>query len=185
MGTRRGAHMAIREAELRATSSQPASWPELTIIVPTRNEAGNVEALLGRVQEAVAGRRTEVIFVDDSTDDTPQVISSLAGQFAMPVSLIHRPAGQRGDGLGGAVAAGMRAATGQWLCVMDADLQHPPSVIPQLLARARDSEADLVLASRFVTSGRTDGLTPARLITSQGFRRASQVLFPGRLASVT
>jgi dolichol-phosphate mannosyltransferase len=146
--------MASQVGDIRLGLDQ-ASAPHsyLTLIVPTRNEAGNVEPLLRRVEAATRGIPVEVIFVDDSTDETPAVISSAAERCDVPVQLIHRPPERRGDGLGGAVTEGMKASAGEWLCVMDGDLQHPPEVIPRLLDRARDTEADVVVASRFAPSG--------------------------------
>src|SRR3990172_13011717 len=86
--------------------------PMLSLAIPTRNEAGNIEPLLKRIQEATTGIAVEVIFVDDSSDETPEVISEAARRSPLAVSLIHRPPESRGDGLGGAGAAGSRAAQG-------------------------------------------------------------------------
>jgi len=121
----------------------------LSLVIPTRNEAGNIEELVSRIERAIAGFPAEIIFVDDSTDDTPAVVSEVSRRSRLPVSLIHRPPESRGNGLGGAVVEGMRAATGQWVCVMDADLQHPPEVIPSLLEQARRTGAEIVVASRY------------------------------------
>lgn len=80
----------------------------LSVIVPTRNEAGNVDALLTALHKAFDATPIEVIFVDDSIDETPQVVEAAANQFPeLNVCLIHRPAGQRTGGLGGAVAVGL------------------------------------------------------------------------------
>jgi glycosyltransferase involved in cell wall biosynthesis len=109
---------------------------DLSVVVPTRNEAGNIELLLERIQNAFSGASfsgssIEVIFVDDSTDDTPQVVESAARHFPdLHVQLIHREADQRTDGLGGAVVTGLAAALSRYACVMDADLQHPPEMVP-------------------------------------------------------
>ena len=75
----------------------------LSIIVPTKNESGNIEPLLTRIEQATQGIPTEVIFVDDSTDDTPQVIQRVGQQFAsIQTVLITRPPERRQGGLGGA-----------------------------------------------------------------------------------
>src|SRR5512142_250288 len=85
---------------------------DLSIIVPTRNEAGNIDVLLTRIENAFAGGSTsgpnlEVIFVDDSTDNTPQTVEAAEQRFpGLNVRLIHRPPEKRGDGLGGAVSVG-------------------------------------------------------------------------------
>lgn len=158
--------------------------PVLTVIVPTKDEAGNIEPLLRRVEDAVGDDATEVIFVDDSSDDTPAVISKMADICALAVRVVHRPLERRADGLGGAVVEGIRAATGEWVCVMDADLQHPPETIPRLLQRARADKVDLVIASRFAPTADVAGMNAVRVVTSLLTRLSAQLLFPRRLSQV-
>ena len=90
--------------------TQPA--PGLAVLVPTRNEAANIQELLRRLSAAVTGIPTEIVFVDDSDDNTPDVIRDLARRSdgACRVSLIHRRGDQRTGGLGGAVADGLGPA---------------------------------------------------------------------------
>jgi glycosyltransferase involved in cell wall biosynthesis len=165
-------------------SHQPV--PKLALLVPTRNEAANIEELLRRISAAVTGIPTEIVFVDDSDDDTPGVIRRVARQQgACQVSLLHRRGGQRMGGLGGAVVDGLRAADAPWVCVLDADLQHPPEVIPRLLAAADRDGADLAVASRYCGTGGTDGLGPARALISTACGSAAKLLFPMRLRGVT
>ena len=64
---------------------------QLTIIVPTFNEGPNVAELVRRVEAAVTGLDAEIVFVDDSTDDTPAVIERVAAEADLPVRCIHRP----------------------------------------------------------------------------------------------
>ena len=125
----------------------------LTVIVPTLNEAENLPLLLPRLDAALRGRAYEVVIVDDrSTDGTPDVCLALARRF--PVRLIQREVPR--EGLGGAVFEALRVARGEFLVVMDADLQHPPEQIPQLLAPLDRGEADFVLGSRYVPGALTD-----------------------------
>lgn len=161
-------------------------WPSVpvavSVIVPTFNEAPNVAELVARVGAAVQGRRrdVEIIFVDDSTDDTPAVIAAVAAAAPVPVRLIHRavPEGR----LGGAVVAGIRAATGPWCVVMDGDLQHPPELIPVLVARGESSGADVVVASRYCGDGSADGLAGGlRRLVSSGSTLVTKSMFPRRL----
>lgn len=165
--------------------TQPA--PELAVLVPTRNEAANIEELLRRLSAAVTGIPTEIVFVDDSDDDTPDVIRDLARRSdgACRVSLIHRRGDQRTGGLGGAVVDGLRAAAAPWVCVLDADLQHPPEVIPRLLAAAEGDGADLAVASRYCGAGRAEGLGPTRTLISTACGSAAKLLFPMRVGCVT
>lgn len=158
--------------------------PTLSIIVPTRNESGNVEPLLRRVQTAVRGLDVEVIFVDDSSDDTPDTIRRVSPCFPFPVRVVARPP-ERRNGLGKAVVEGMMAAQGDWLCVMDGDLQHPPEVIPQLLDHAFATQSTLVAASRLTAGGGTEGLSFRRKLISYGLAALSHVVFPKRLKQIT
>src|SRR4030095_16191462 len=93
---------------------------EISLVIPTRNEAENIEPLLMRVHQALRGIATEVVFVDDSTDNTPEVIGKLLDWFPLPIKLIHRPQEERQNGLGGAVVEGFKASQGAWMCVMKA-----------------------------------------------------------------
>ncbi|MGB7159611.1 MAG: glycosyltransferase [Tepidisphaeraceae bacterium] len=127
------------------------SEPQVSIIIPTLNEAENLPLLVPRIGEVLRGTKYEVIVVDDdSRDDTRGVCAKLSAQY--PLALIVRQ--NIKDGLSGAVLQGMAAASGRTLVVMDADLQHPPEKIPELLA-ALDAGADFVIGSRYVPGGST------------------------------
>lgn len=156
-----------------------------TVVVPTYNEAGNVAELVRRLG-AVAGPAgiAEVIFVDDSSDHTPQVIAAVAAAAAVPVRLIHRPAAERHGGLSGAVVAGLAAAGTPWAVVMDGDLQHPPEDVPRLMAAT--GSADLVVASRYTGGGSAGGLAGRfRRFVSTRFTRTAKLVFPRRLGACT
>lgn len=170
------------------SNSNIGSAKLLSIILPTRNEAKNIEPILRRIGSAlpqVDPESLEVIFVDDSTDDTPEVIRKLSNQFAFDVRLIARPPERRTGGLGGAVVEGFRAAHGYWLCVMDADLQHPPEMLPKLLQHAQKSESDLVICSRFAEGASRPGLNGLRTLISETFILSARILFINRLRHVT
>ena len=120
--------------------------PMVSVIVPTRNEAGNVERLVQLLDEVIPMVPMEIVFVDDSDDDTVDAIERAGSRAKRSVEVIHREPGRRSGGLGGAVLEGLRRARGTWACVMDADLQHPPAVLQQLLERAETRDVDLVVA---------------------------------------
>lgn len=123
---------------------------ELSIIVPTLNEAPNLRPLVERLS-AVAGENYEIIIVDDnSRDGTGDVVRDLSQQY--PVKLVVREHPK--DGLAGAVLQGFRAATGRVLVVIDADLQHPPEKVPELVHRL-DSGSDFAIGSRYAAGGST------------------------------
>src|SRR3954470_8090083 len=111
--------------------------PDLTLVIPTRNEVANVDALVQRLTASLKGVSAEIIFVDDSDDDTPGAIAEVARRTTIPIRLLHREPDAREGGLSTAVLSGMRAARAPWALVMDADLQHPPEGVPQLFATAR------------------------------------------------
>ncbi len=169
------------------TPSSPADehTPALSIILPTRNEAGNIHLLLSRIEGATKGIPTQVVFVDDSTDETPQVIHEIAELFPLGTTLIVRRPEERHDGLGGAVVAGLRAAQAPWVCVMDADLQHPPELIPSLLDRAQEVKADMVLASRRTAESNAKGLSPIRQFISKSLDAFARLLFPAHLRNIS
>lgn len=169
-------------ASAQPTAGQPTA--ELTIVVPTRNESDNIAPLLNRLGDALTGRSFEVLFVDDSTDHTPAVIRQEATTRPFPVSVIARPEDRR-NGLSGAVVEGMEAASGRWLCVIDADLQHPPEIIPQLLDQANRTGADIVVASRKADFLGPMGLSRARALTSQLLTILARMVFPRVLKNVS
>lgn len=131
----------------------PEIAQSVSIIVPTLNEAENVGPLVAQIIATGISFR-EIVFVDDrSTDGTQEIIRSLGRE--QPVRLIERESAELG--LAGAIMAGARAAQGELLLVMDADLSHPPERIKDLLAPLRDGSADMVIGSRYVSGGSTPG----------------------------
>jgi dolichol-phosphate mannosyltransferase len=157
---------------------------DTTVVVPTRNESGNVAELVRRLGQAFPGRRdVEILFVDDSTDDTPEQVRTATQRSALPVRLLHRNDGARTGGLAGAVAAGIAEARGAYVVVMDGDLQHPPELAP--LLRAAAGAVDLVVASRYFGAGEASGLSSSwRRVVSSGSTLLARACFPRRVARV-
>jgi dolichol-phosphate mannosyltransferase len=154
-------------------------------LVPTRDEAVNVAPLLDRLVPVLAGMGGEVLFVDDSDDQTPAVVAAAAKTSAVPVRLLHRDCGERLGGLGGAVQAGLAAVTAPWAVVMDGDLQHPPEQLPDLIT-AGERGADLVVATRYHANGSAAGLSSRfRNVASRGAAGVARLLFPRALAGVS
>jgi len=132
--------------------------PVASVIVPTYREAPNLTELIERVFTAAESRGcpVEMIVVDDdSNDGTDRVIEAMTPRF--PVRLVVRR-GQRG--LSGAVLEGFAYAGSDRFVVMDADLQHPPELIPDLLERLSRPGCDFVLASRYEGSASIAGRWP-------------------------
>jgi dolichol-phosphate mannosyltransferase len=155
----------------------------LAVVIPTRNEVGNIRPLLDEL-DAVLPEETEIIFVDDSTDDTPTAIEEERARRMRRISLVHRSAGARRDGLAGAVAHGLQLARADWVCVLDADLQHPPALVPRLLERAQAGGVDVVVASRYCGNGTTE-FGRGRSLLSRGSTGAAKILFRRSLRGVT
>ena len=173
-----------RAAIVRQAERQSARTPRQTLVIPTFNERDNIAVLLAQLAAVLPADDTEILFVDDSTDDTPAVIEAAGRSCAIPVAVLHRDNGV--GGLGGAVVEGMRRAQGEWIVVMDADLQHPPDVVPDLVAAGQRDGADLVVASRYAGNGSRDGLANGlRRWVSQGSTIVAKLLFRGPLRRVS
>ena len=132
----------------------------MSVVVPTRNESPNVGVLTARLAtalEELAGG-WELIFVDDSDDNTPEVVRCLSRPGGPEVRLLHRERGSRPGGLSGALQEGFAIARGRVIAVMDADLQHPPEILPTVAAPALAGTADLVGGSRYGRGGGNGGL---------------------------
>jgi dolichol-phosphate mannosyltransferase len=143
----------------------------ISLVIPTLNEVDNVPPLLARISQCHPAP-DQIVFVDDgSSDGTRESIRSLA--VSAPIELIERD--RPSLGLAGAVVAGARAATGQWLVVMDADLSHPPEKIAELLQPVLEGRADMVIGSRYVKEGSTPGWPVWRKILS---RAAAAFAYP-------
>ena len=150
--------MASGTESLPSTVASTQTRNAITVIVPTRNEQGNIELLASRLRAAmVEADPWEVVVVDDSTDGTPGIVQSLL-ENGLPGQLVHRAPDQRFGGLGGAVIAGLAAAHGEVVVVMDGDLQHPPEFVPLLASIVSMGAADVAIASRYSVGGTSRGL---------------------------
>ncbi|KIS27192.1 glycosyl transferase family 2 [Arthrobacter sp. SPG23] len=153
----------------------------LSVIVPTANEAPNIEQLVNRVAGACKDLDAEIIFVDDSSDNTPEVICRAATAASLPVRLIHRA--EPNGTLSGAVVGGLQSSSADYCLVMAGDLQHPPEMIPVLLAELEGSGNDVALASRYCGPGSSAyGLANLyRRIVSGSASLLTRCLFPSKL----
>lgn len=124
----------------------------LSVILPTYNEAENLGPLIDRVERQRASLpegELEVIIVDDASPDGTARIAELQDRAYGNVRLVRRP---KRMGLASAILRGIEEARGDVLAVMDADLQHPPELLPAAARRLREG-ADLVVFSRFAERG--------------------------------
>ena len=137
---------------------------ELAVIVPTFNEAPNVERLLERLSVALVGIAWEVVFVDDdSPDGTAEVVRAIAVTNRR-VRIVHR-VGRRG--LSGAVIEGMLASAAPVLAVIDGDLQHDEAILPELYFQVASGQTDIAVGSRYVDGGGVGDWSAGRHRASQ------------------
>jgi len=135
----------------------------VSIIILTLNEEENIGPLVSQIAECTIPFR-EILFVDNhSTDGTGDKIRDIAASHR--VRLIEQDGADLG--LAGAIMSGARAAQGEILLVMDADLSHPPERMKDLLAPLFAGTADLVVGSRYVQGGSTAGWPMWRRIVSR------------------
>jgi dolichol-phosphate mannosyltransferase len=126
---------------------------ELAIVLPTFNERGNLASLVERLDTALAGISWEAIFVDDDSPDGTSDEARSISRGDRRVRVIHR-IGRRG--LASAAIEGMMATSAPVVAVMDADHQHDPALLPQMLAAVAGGECDVAVASRFAEGASTE-----------------------------
>ncbi len=151
-----------------------ASIPlDLSIIVPTYNERPNIRELIARVERAAQGLCWEMIFVDDdSPDGTSDEIRAIAARDRR-IRCIRR-IGRRG--LSSACIEGMLASAAPTMVVMDADLQHDESKIPEMFEALHAQDAQLVIASRYIEGGAVGEWNKTRATMSRIATRISQIV---------
>ena len=143
---------------------------DLAIVLPTFNESRNVAPIFDRLDSALQSIRYEVIFVDDdSPDGTADVVRGLAVQHDN-LRVLQR-IGRRG--LASACIEGILGAAAPVVAVMDADMQHDESILPEMLRRMREENLDLVVGSRNIAGGSMGEFTKSRVKLSQLGRRLS------------
>jgi dolichol-phosphate mannosyltransferase len=156
-------------------SSEPGRTPgiELTVVIPTLNEADNVLPLLSKLDVALQGLAWEVVFVDDdSRDGTADRIREISQRRAN-VRVLQR-IGRRG--LTSACMEGMMASAAPYVAVMDADLQHDESLLPRMLATMREKKVDLVVASRHTADGSMGDFAAVRILLSNAGKWVSKAI---------
>jgi dolichol-phosphate mannosyltransferase len=145
----------------------------ISVIIPTYNERDNIIPLVKRIDHALSDYDYEVVFIDDdSGDGTAELAAGLSPDY--PVRVVVR---KDKRGLASAVVDGISHTTGQLVVVMDADLQHPPEVMPELIEKV-ESGADIVIASRYVEGGGCQGWGLTRRIISKGAIFLAHMLLP-------
>jgi dolichol-phosphate mannosyltransferase len=138
--------------------------PELTLVVPTFNERGNIEPLIARLRRTLAATDWEIVFVDDdSPDGTASLVRDVA-QADGRIRCIQR-IGRRG--LSSAVVEGILSSSAPYVAVMDADLQHDETLLPAMLQTLKADALDIVVGSRYVQGGAVGDWDRRRLAISR------------------
>jgi dolichol-phosphate mannosyltransferase len=161
--------------------AQTLTAPTLALVVPTYNERARLPELVRAIFDAYdsAGIHGELVVVDDnSPDGTGAVADGLALQW--PIRVLHR-AGKLG--LGTAVVEGFAAATAEVVGVIDADLSHPPELVPRMLDVMQRERADMVIGSRYIPGGGTSNWEQSRVLMSKAACLLARGLTPVRDAT--
>lgn len=157
----------------------PALPARLAVIIPVYGEAANVEPLVARLDEALAGIAWEAVFVDDdSPDGTAAVARAVAARDAR-IRCIRR-IGRRG--LASACLEGFLSVSAPFVAVIDGDMQHDETILPAMLA-AVEAGADIAVGSRHVPGGEAaGGFSAARGALSDAGARLARMLLPAPVA---
>ena len=144
----------------------------LSIVVPCYNEEESVKLFLSEIQSILADYNFEVIFVNDgSSDNTLDVIKDLADSN----SNVKYISFSRNFGKESAIYAGLSNANGDLVCLIDADLQHPPRLIPEMIESICAGEADVVAARRTSRKGESRVKSFFSHMFYKVFNRVSQI----------
>lgn len=152
----------------------------VSIVVPTYNERQNLPRLVASIQPYLKHRAYEIVVVDDSSPDgTAELARDLAKTH--PIRVVSRPAK---SGLGSAYRDGFKAAKGDLIFEMDADLSHDPRYLPALI-EAVEQGADIAVGSRYVAEGRIVGWGVYRKIVSGVGNTLAKLMLGLRTRDVT
>lgn len=145
---------------------------KLSIISPTYNEAENVGRLISELEKILHGMDYEILISDDNSPDRTWARVEEIGHRNPRVRALRRTCNR---GLGPSVADGFSAATGEAVACIDADLQHDPAILPNML-RELESGSDLVVATRYMPGGGTANWGLIRRFGSWACTKLAQVL---------
>jgi len=150
------------------TSSRPvaAHGLRLAVVLPTYNEAKNIATMVERLDAALTGIAWEAVFVDDNSPDGTADVARRLSQTDPRVRCIQR-IGRRG--LASAAIEGMCATSAPVVAVMDADHQHDPALLPQMLAAIEGEGYDVAYASRFAEGASTEAWGRPDRVKASGF----------------
>lgn len=151
---------------------------ELSVVVPTFNEGKNVPLVVERLDTVLRGTAWEVIFVDDNSPDGTSAVAREIASRDRRVRVIRR-IGRRG--LSTACVEGILSSSAPYFAVMDGDLQHDDTVLPEMFRRLKVEHLDIVVGSRYLQGERTEGLDEVRKLISRAGGRAARLILHAEL----
>ena len=155
------------KARPRRLQSEPrVADPTCTVVIPTRNERGNVRAAVERLPHM--GTHTEIVFVDgNSTDGTAEEVLAIAADYPeLDIKLIRQG---KATGKGDAVRKGFAAATGDVLMILDADLSVPPEELPKFWQALVEEQGEFINGSRLVYPMEREAMRVANIAGNKVF----------------
>ncbi|MEB2793758.1 MAG: glycosyltransferase family 2 protein [Caldisphaeraceae archaeon] len=153
-----------------------ANAGKVSIIIPTYNESKNIAHLIERIKSSLKECCTyEIIVVDDNSPDGTSEIVKEMSKVNGNIRLLVR---EEKRGLSSAVIDGIKISSGEYIVVMDADLQHPPEVIPKLVRKLIEDKVDIVVASRYKKGGGVERWSAIRKAMSRGASLIAKLLVP-------
>ena len=159
-------NLIVARPQARPDAARPA--PLVSVIVPARNESGNIEAIFARTPEMGAG--TELVFVEgNSTDDTFAAIQRTISAHPERRCSLYQ---QKGKGKGDAVRLGYEVARGEVFMILDADLTVPPEDLPRFYNALISGQAEFVNGVRLVYPMEKEAMRFANLIGNKFFSLA-------------
>jgi dolichol-phosphate mannosyltransferase len=148
--------------------------PSLSLIVPTYNESRNIPELFDRIEKSLFPVSFEIVVVDDNSPDGTAKLAEALNHKYHNVKVCKR-SGK--FGLSSAILCGFENSTGDVLAVIDADMQHPPEVLPKMYNELSKG-CDLVIASRYVDGGGIENWKFSRKLFSRGAIMMAHFLLP-------
>src|SRR3989338_1258205 len=134
----------------------------LSIIVPTYNEAENLEEFIKKIKGSVNNLEYEIIIVDDNSPDVTGTIAESLRKTYHSIDIIHR---SKKMGISSAIMDGIKIAKGDIIATLNSDFQHPIEYLPKMAGKI--GKFDIVIGSRYVSGGNTEGWNLWRLIASR------------------
>lgn len=144
---------------MNSDATTSPSRPTLSVIVPTYREAANVPVLFERLKTTLEGLPWEMVVVDD---DSPDGTYDIAFAIAAKDSRMRCLRRVNRNGLAGAVIEGWLSSSADFVAVIDGDLQHDESILPDMYAKLAAGAGDLIIGTRVADDTKPGGLSPAR-----------------------